>query len=452
MSREFLKSSDGVSSLMLVESPSALRILARLLAAVLAVTVLGLVFTPWQQNVAGTGRVVALQPNDRIQSVAAPVSGRVRTTWVVEGSRVEAGDRLLEIVDNDPAFLERLQIQREALRSQLDAAFGKVDVYESQIAALSSARELAMAAARSQVEVAVAKTRSARSGLDAAAAAAEQAERNAVRQRELKEEGLASDLDFEIAQRAHLEAKARLVQAREAWNAAKNDQSATESKLGQVDTEARASVDSARAGAQSAAVEVASLQERIAQLDSRIAQQHTQHVTAPRAGTILRVYAAPGAELVKAGDPLVSLIPDTDSRAAELWVDGNNVPLIHEGRPVRLQFEGWPAVQFAGWPSVAVGTFGGVVALVDSSADASGRFRILVVPDANDAPWPEPTMLRQGARANGFVLLDRVSLGYELWRQANDFPPTVAIQKDASPGSGGAAGTRTGKSDAEAGS
>jgi hypothetical protein len=37
-------------------------------------------------------------------------------------------------------------------------------------------------------------------------------------------------------------------------------------------------------------------------------------------------------------------------------------------------------------------------------------------------------MLRQGARANGFVLLDQVSLGYELWRQANAFPPTVAMK------------------------
>ena len=44
--------------------------------------------------------------------------------------------------------------------------------------------------------------------------------------------------------------------------------------------------------------------------------------------------------------------------------------------------------------------------------------------------------MRQGARANGFVLLDQVSLGYELWRQSNDFPPTVAMDRD--PGSKGA--------------
>ena len=47
---------------------------------------------------------------------------------------------------------------------------------------------------------------------------------------------------------------------------------------------------------------------------------------------------------------------------------------------------------------------------------AGRRFRILVVPDEDDEPWPEPMFLRQGVRAKGFVLLDRVSIGYfSLW-------------------------------------
>ena len=96
------------------------------------------------------------------------------------------------------------------------------------------------------------------------------------------------------------------------------------------------------------------------------------------------------------------------------------------GRHVRLQFEGWPAVQFAGWPSVAVGTFGGVVTLVDSSDfNGMGKFRILVVPDPADQSWPEGRFLRQGVRAKGWVLLDQVRLGYELWRRVNGFPPVL---------------------------
>jgi len=104
---------------------------------------------------------------------------------------------------------------------------------------------------------------------------------------------------------------------------------------------------------------------------------------------------------------------------------------------VRLQFEGWPAVQFVGWPSVAVGTFPGRIILVDAADNGKGQFRVLVEPDpqAGEAgAWPSARYLRQGVRANGWVLLNRVRLGYELWRQFNGFPPTIAASEPWQPG------------------
>nr|MCH9680528.1 transporter [Deltaproteobacteria bacterium] len=103
------------------------------------------------------------------------------------------------------------------------------------------------------------------------------------------------------------------------------------------------------------------------------------------------------------------------------------------------QFEGWPAVQFVGWPSVAVGTFGGTVAFVDATDNGAGRFRVVVVPDGEE-PWPAARYLRQGVRANGWVLLNQVSIGYELWRQFNGFPPAVTPPSGPGPKALGAAG------------
>ena len=48
----------------------------------------------------------------------------------------------------------------------------------------------------------------------------------------------------------------------------------------------------------------------------------------------------------------------------------------------------------------------------------------MVRPDADKA-WPAGMHLRQGVRVNGWVLLDQVRLGYELWRRFNGFPPVV---------------------------
>jgi hypothetical protein len=56
-------------------------------------------------------------------------------------------------------------------------------------------------------------------------------------------------------------------------------------------------------------------------------------------------------------------------------------------------------------------------------------FRIFVEPAPNEQPWPNEDYLRQGVRAQGWVLLNQVSVGYELWRQINGFPPFREIPK-----------------------
>lgn len=66
------------------------------------------------------------------------------------------------------------------------------------------------------------------------------------------------------------------------------------------------------------------------------------------------------------------------------------------------------------------------MAVVDATDNGQGLFRILVVPDETDQDWPSERYLRQGVRANGWVLLNQVTLGFELWRKLNGFPPSVA--------------------------
>jgi adhesin transport system membrane fusion protein len=61
---------------------------------------------------------------------------------------------------------------------------------------------------------------------------------------------------------------------------------------------------------------------------------------------------------------------------------------------------------------------------VAPTSDDSGDFRVVVVPDEDDEPWPETRFLRQGTRAKGWVLLDEVRVGFEIWRQLNGFPPS----------------------------
>ena len=174
-------------------------------------------------------------------------------------------------------------------------------------------------------------------------------------------------------------------------------------------------------------VEEAEAAASLARLDVKLARQLTQRVVAPVDSAVLRIVSGQGGQIVKQGELLATVVPKTESSTVELWLDGNDLPLVTVGRKVRLQFEGWPAIQFGGWPSVAVGTFGGEVTVIDAANSHDGKFRVFVQPE-NENEWPDQNFLRQGVRVNGWVLLEQVSLGYEIWRQLNGFPARASAK------------------------
>ena len=223
---------------------------------------LGFVLLPWQQTSVGNGRVIAFSPVDRQQDINSPIEGRIQKWHVSEGSKVKAGQMVVELSDNDPEIVQRLRSERTALEKRARAA----------------------------------------------AVGVETALINLDRQNSLLKKGLSANRNYEQAKLEHT----------------------------------KYLVDEANAAAE------------LARMDVRLARQLTQEVRAPADGTILKIVSGQGAQIVKAGQSLAVLVPETDSRAVEIWVSGNDIPLVYEGREVRLQFEGWPALQFSGWPSVAV--------------------------------------------------------------------------------------------------
>ncbi len=185
----------------------------------------------------------------------------------------------------------------------------------------------------------------------------------------------------------------------------------------------------ARRDYEAAQIKVADYRAKIAQsraainkVDVDLARQSAQTVYAPRAGRIMEINAGDTATMVKQGDMLATFVPEEAQRVVELFVDGRDVPLIKPGRRVRLAFEGWPAIQASGWPSVAQGMFDGRVRAIDLSASENGLFRILIEQSPDRPAWPREPFVRLGAKVRGWVLMETVSAGFELWRQLNDFP------------------------------
>ena len=332
------------SALAEIKTPSMMKVVAWLLTAGAVAAVAFLAFTPWVQTTAGAGVVTALNPNDRLQEINALVSGRIQQWYVRDGSNVKAGDPIVEIVDNDPLLLDRLEAEKGQIMAKLEAA--------------QNAQRTA------QIDL--------------------------QRMRDLYSQGLAARREYEQAQ-----IRVEDLRGREAEAAAE-----------------------------------------LNRIQVSLSRQSVQIVRAPRDGVILRVNAGDAATFISAGQVVATFVPDNAARAVEMFIDGRDVALVRPGAKVRLQFEGWPAVQFSGWPSVAVGTFGGEVVAVDASAQPNGKFRVLVTEDTTELePWPDRDFVRFGASARGWVLLETVSIGYELWRQLNNFPPefpaTAMIATDA---------------------
>ncbi len=406
--------------------PKSQKILSRVLLALLVTLALALTITPWQQNVQGSGRVIAFHPEERPQNIDAPVEGRIAKWYVVEGSKVKKGDPIVDLSDNDPAILERLAQERTATVSTVAAGQRRVQAIEDRIRGLELTLKTGVSAAKARVQMAIDRVAAAEQSLEAAKSALTTAKLQIERQRGLAAKGLTSTRNVELAELDYQQKTADVERATATLNAAKNEKLSLESELQRVDADSQSRIDEAWSSHASAASDVAKAQAEVTKVEVRLARQSTQRITAPIDGTVFRVIGRQSGELLKSGDQICVLVPNANNNVVELFMNGNDTPLIAPGRSVRLQFEGWPALQFVGWPSVAVGTFGGRVLLVDSTDNGQGKFRVLVEAAPTDEPWPGQNYLRQGVRANGWVLLNQVPLGYELWRQFNGFPPSVA--------------------------
>ena len=421
-------------SLQLVRTGRHVRLAGKLTFLMLLISLVAMVFVPWRQTAVGGGTVVALDPQQRPQPVLSPAKGVISYVkpGLREGSYVEANELLLRLEPFAVEGVQQIDTQILAIQSKQAAA-------ESSLAVAEQAAELQESSGRSLAESLNQEYRAARqkweqSKNEVLAIQAElEDKRNQLRiAEEVAEKGLVSQEEL-FSKRQDVEVGwAKVLKAEnaveEAYASLMSKEEEIEAKKREIDIKNR----TANQKILEAIQELKTVEKELIDLRTKRNELDRLEVTAPRSGTIQEWYGLAGSDTVKEGDRLFIIVPETAELAVELKISGNDLPLIHEGDQVRLQFEGWPAVQFVGWPSVAIGTFAGKVNRVYPTDDGQGNFRVVVTPDdsleAKNA-WPDDRYLRQGVRANGWVLLRTVSLGYEIWRQLNGFPPVVAAEE-----------------------
>jgi multidrug efflux pump subunit AcrA (membrane-fusion protein) len=403
---------------------------SRMLGFLVLLTIFGLMFLPWQQNVRGVGQVVEFSPFGRPLEIQAIIDGRI-DRWepgIIENAHVKMGQPILHILDVDPDYEARLVENLRLAKEQVKQCESVVETMRENVASAFEYQKQMLSSADQLIE-------SARLDVEAKTRYIEAANADAIYKKQIRDidkqlfekGGLTAGIEYQKAEGECAVAEAKLKVAQNDHLSAQAKLRETEFKKEAIKQDTEIKIQETKAKSRKEETNLQSYQKEVLYAERALeTYRKGKTVTAPRDGRIFKLHRNQGFDFVKKGDPLLTLVPESEQQAVELMIDGNDLPLIEEGNPVRLQFEGYPAVQFTpGWPEAAMGTFGGRVTIIDSTDDGMGRFRIVVLPDPDDVPWPGGRFTRQGVRANGWVLLNRVTLGYELWRQLNGFPPII---------------------------
>lgn len=398
-----LMRAESFYSLRALRTPSAGVLLARWLIGISAAVVLFL-FLPWQQNIRGHGQVTALSPAHRPQTVEAVIAGQIQQWHVAEGEFVNAGDTIVTLREVkadyfDPELLIRLREQLAAKKGSLMAKREKADALRRQIVALRKVMDRKIEQAEAKVFAEKVKFQNAENQYERNKRLYEAGNIPLTRFQDIEYRYQGSAADY---QNARVEVERLKAENQEKLSKSESELSSTEADIFETNGE------------------IAKLSNEYANMEIRSGQYQ---VLAPQDGYVVRAVKAGIGETIKEGDPVCTVMPQANDLAVEMLVKARDIPLIAKGRPVRIEFDGWPALQFSGWPSVSVGTFGGKVEVIDYVSTEPGAFRILVIPDKEDEPWP--AQLRVGSGTRGWVMLDNVPIWYEIWRQLNGFPPSL---------------------------
>jgi adhesin transport system membrane fusion protein len=427
---------EKLNAIEVLKTPRASEVLVYWLLGFLCIFMLTL-FLPWQQNIRAEGKVTTLTPSDRPQKIESTIAGKIQRWKITEGQYVNKGDTILVLTEVkekffDPELLKRTAEQVEAKKQAIVGYESKIVALDNQINALQDAVQFSLEKARNKLRQTQLKLFSDSTDWEAEKINFQIAKRQLEGQQVLYDKSLVSLTALESRKLKFQESNAKVISLENKVLAARNEVLNARIELSSLQAEYADKISKAQSDRSSAISALAAGQGELSKMTNEYANMKIRseqyYILAPQDGFIVKSMQAGIGEVIKEGDAVVSIMPDSPQIAVELYVKAMDVPLLSLGRHARIEFDGWPAIQFSGWPSIAVGTFGGEVAVIDQVDSKEGKYRILIKPDETDDAWPE--RLRQGSGARGWVMLDDVQVWFEIWRQLNGFPPTLQNQPD----------------------
>jgi len=389
-----------------------------------------IMFIPWTQNITGMGSVTTLKPNHRPQTVQSPIPGRIEEWFVQEGDYVTQGDTILRISEIkseffDEKLLDRTRNQIESKSATLVAYENKIKALENQVSALTTEQGLSIRQAKNRLKQCQFLIQS--DSIDYAAAKINQviAQTQFDRVVSLKKDGLKATKDVEEKRTKLQLAIAKSISQKNKLSESRNKALNAQIEMARISADFNDRIASAQSNLFTAKSNQLNGQVELSRMENSYSNFHKRttlrYITAPQNGYINKTIKGGIGLTFQAGESLIKIMPANYELAVETYVRPIDLPLMHIGERVRVQFDGWPAIVFSGWESVSYGTYGARVVAIENYISDNGMYRILLIPDKQDHEWPDG--IRVGSGAKTIALLNDVPIWYELWRQLNGFPP-----------------------------
>jgi len=367
-------------------------------------------FLPWTQNIQSNGKVTTLRPEQRPQTINTVIPGRIEKWFVKDGDIVKKGDTILylsEIKDEyfDPNLVGRTQSQLKNKELSVLSYEDKINSLDTRVDALIENGQLQLQQAQIKMQQAQLRIKSDSIEFVTAVENNKIAEQQFNRFDKLKQEGLKSQTELEAKKLALQRTRANQIATQQKYLQSKNEiidtklaLNSTSAKFKDEVSKAESDKFSALSNMYDAEIDVTKLQTQVVNYSIR---NGMYYILAPQDGVVTKILSSGIGETIKAGDAIATIMPANYDLALEIYVQPMDLPLLQKGQNIRIQFDGWPSIVFSGWPNASFGTFGGKILAVDNFANNEGSFRVLVIPDNKDHPWPNKLRVGGGGKNNG---------------------------------------------------
>ncbi len=389
-----------------------------------------ILFLPWTQSIQSKGKVTAFGTNERPQEIQSVIAGKLNKWYINEGDYVQAGDTIAVITEIkgeylNPDLLQQTDIQLKAKENSILSYSSKIDAINNQIKQLEISKELSYNKIKNKLDQENLKLQGEIADYESAKMNTKISKQQFERDSLLYLQHIKSLFDVENKKNKLQEAISKMLvveskirQTKIAIENIKIELQNVSAEYGEKLSKSESDRFSAISGQMEAEGEVSKLRNTYSNYSIR---NGFYTITAPQSGFITETKLNGIGETIKEGQSICKIIPNSMNHIVELFIDPVDMPLISVGNHVQFIFDGWPTMVFSGWPKLTYGTFPGEVYAINSVPNENGKYRILVKPKSQIKPWPNE--LRIGVGANGYLLLKKVPIWYEIWRTMCGFSP-----------------------------